>query len=183
MDVPTASLQTEHSPERPTETEPRPTGSPAPILVPRSPLWPARTPATRRGEDLTLLLCLLLLATGMRAWLLGHTEVAARDSIGFIRYAWQLERQPWAEVLRHSQQHPGYPLWVLAVSWPVRHYWQGDEASAMQWSAQLASAIAGVLLVLPMFYLGKELFDRRVGFWGAVLFQCLPVGARIMSDG
>jgi hypothetical protein len=33
-----------------------------------------------------------------------------------------------------------------------------------------------------MFFLGKELFDRRVGFWAAVIFQCLPVGARVMSD-
>ena len=47
---------------------------------------------------------------------------------------------------------------------------------------QLASSLAAVLLVIPMFYLGRELFDRRVGFWSAALFECLPVTARITSD-
>src|SRR5262249_53516267 len=46
-----------------------------------------------------------------------------------------------------------------------------------------ASALAGVLLVVPMFYLGRELFDRRVGFWAALLFQCLPAGGRVLADG
>src|SRR5205814_627612 len=50
-------------------------------------------------------------------------------------------------------------------------------------SAQLVSALASVLLVLPMFYLGKELFDRRVAFWATLLFQCLPASARVMPDG
>ena len=40
-----------------------------------------------------------------------------------------------------------------------------------------------MLLIVPMFYLGKDLFDRRVGFWSALLFQCLPVGSRALSDG
>jgi 4-amino-4-deoxy-L-arabinose transferase-like glycosyltransferase len=54
---------------------------------------------------------------------------------------------------------------------------------AMQLSAQLSSGIAGVLLVIPMFLLGKHLFDRRVGFGGALLFQCLPSGGRVLGDG
>jgi hypothetical protein len=53
----------------------------------------------------------------------------------------------------------------------------------MQLSAQLTSAIAGVLLVVPMFLLGRELFDRRVGFGGSLLFQCLPAGGRVLGDG
>ena len=31
---------------------------------------------------------------------LTNTEVAARDGIGFVRYALELESQPWAEVVR-----------------------------------------------------------------------------------
>lgn len=182
MEVPPASLQTQTIPDRHTADEPRPADCTAPQFVLRSPLCPPRMSATHSWQDLACLVFLLFLAAGMRVWLISHTEVAARDSIGFIRYAWQLERQPWAEVLRHSQQHPGYPAWLLAVSWPVRSVLRDNDARAMQLSAQLASAIAGVLLVIPMFYLGKELFDRRVAFWAAALFQCLPVSARIMSD-
>jgi 4-amino-4-deoxy-L-arabinose transferase-like glycosyltransferase len=58
-----------------------------------------------------------------------------------------------------------------------------DLPFAMQLSAQLTSSIAGVLLVIPMFFLGKELFGRRVGFGASLLFQCLPSGGRVLGDG
>jgi len=129
-----------------------------------------------------LLLVLLILATAIRVWLLCHTEVTSRDSIGFERYAWELEHKKWKQVLRSNLHHPLYPLTVLAVSVPVRQIVGGSDLVVMQASAQLASGLGGILLVIPMFFLGKELFDRRVGFWAAAIFQCLPVGARVMSD-
>jgi hypothetical protein len=146
-----------------------------------SPRRPAREVPV--WHDWGLLAVLLALAAAIHAWLIGHTEVAARDSIGYIRYAWQLQHQPWADVLRQSDQHPGYPVALLAVSLPVRHFLGGPESLTMQLSAQLTSTLAGVLLVIPMFYLGGELFDRAVGFWAAALFQCLPASARVMADG
>jgi hypothetical protein len=156
-------------------------------------VWPGTQPEThsaiqqdeapwRFGHELALLAVLFLLAASSRAWLIGHTEVAARDSVGFIRYALELERYPWKEVLERSLQHPGYPMVLLAVSWPVRHFLGETNSVSMQLSAQLASALAGVLLIIPMYYLGRDLFGRRAGFWGTALFQCLPVSARVMSD-
>src|SRR5262249_45018415 len=41
----------------------------------------------------------------------------------------------------------------------------------------------GVLLIIPMFYLGKCVGGRFVGFWSALLFQALPVSGQILSDG
>jgi hypothetical protein len=140
-------------------------------------------PPVRRWHEFTLLALLLLLAAGSRAWLICHTEVAARDSVGFIRYALELERDPWKKVLQNNLQHPGYPAVLLAVSWPVRQLCGGTNAASMQLSAQLASALAGVLLILPMYSLGREIFGHRVAFWGTALFQCLPVSARVMADG
>jgi hypothetical protein len=133
--------------------------------------------------DLPWLAGLVVVAVALRGWQLTHTEVASRDSIGYIRIAWQLEHSPWPQAMRAAQQHPGYPLALLAVSLPVRAWGTGDLATLMQWSSQLASALASVLLVVPMFYLGRELFNRKVGFWGALLFQCLPASGRGMADG
>ena len=135
-----------------------------------------------RWPDWLLLALLMLLSAGIHGWLVGHTLVAARDSISFIRYALLLEQQPWREALAHSEQHPIYPLIVLAVSVPVRWLAGGTTCDAMVLSCQLASSLAAVLLVVPMFYLGRELFDRRVGFWAAALFQCLPVSAHVTAD-
>ena len=120
---------------------------------------------------------------GICAWQLTHTEVASRDSISYIRIAWQLGHGDWREVLPGSPQHPAYPLTVLALAGPVSHLIPNDLPRAWQLSAQLASALASLLLVVPMFYLGRELFDRRVGFWAGVLFQCLPTSGKVMGDG
>jgi hypothetical protein len=134
-------------------------------------------------HDVVALLLLLLAAGGVRLYLFYHTEVAARDSISFIRLAWQLGHENWTEALKKADQHPGYPLLVLAMSQPVRHYVPEPESLTMQLAAQLVSVVAGTLLVIPMFYLGKELFNRTAGFWASVLFQCLPASCRVLSDG
>ncbi len=133
--------------------------------------------------DRRYLAVLIVLAVALRVWQVSHTEVTSRDSIGYIRIAWQLEHDDWRKVLPNSSQHPLYPLAVLAASVPVRHYYHGDLALAMQFSAQLASCVASVLLVVPMYYLGRELFDRRTAFWAALLFQCLPATGKMMADG
>jgi hypothetical protein len=138
-------------------------------------------PGWRR--DLTLLGLLLVLAVAARAWVVFSTEVPARDSIGFIRYTLWFEKIGWSATINHQHQHPAYPLCVLAASGPVRHLLgAGRECAAMQLSAQLVSALAGILLVFPMYFLGKVLLDRAAGFWGTLLFQCLPVSGHVLSD-
>ncbi len=136
--------------------------------------------------DTVALLTVLFVAVFLRAWHLTHTEVAARDSIGFIRIAWRLKQAPvseWPNVIRESRQHPGYPLAILAMSSPVEAVSDASDAYRMQWAAQIASALASILLVIPTFLLGRELFDRRVGFGTALVMQCLPVAGRIFADG
>ncbi len=142
------------------------------------------SPAVGDGwADLRRLAILVLLVVALRAWQITHTEVASRDSICYIRIAWHLQRGNWREVIPHAPQHPGYSLAVLGMSLPVRHFIPNDLPRAWQLSAQLTSALASVLLLVPMFYLGRELFDRRVAFWACVLFQCLPTSGKVMGDG
>jgi hypothetical protein len=137
---------------------------------------------SRRWSDPALLAVLLFLAAGLRLWIVTHAAVGARDSIGYIRYALQLESQGWSEVVPKQKQHPLYPLAILAVSKPVRFLAGDSDPQTLLRSAQLVSLLAGVLLVVPVYYLGKELFDRHVGFWSAALFQCLPGPAQVTSD-
>jgi hypothetical protein len=131
-------------------------------------------------KSLTILVMLVVL---VRAWQITHTEVASRDSISYVRIAWQLEHDPWQQVMSSSPQHPAFPLAVLAMSKPVRRFIPDDLPRAWQISAQLVSALASVLLLVPMFYLGREMFDDRVAFWACLLFQCLPTSGKVMSDG
>jgi 4-amino-4-deoxy-L-arabinose transferase-like glycosyltransferase len=138
-----------------------------------------------RSQDWKAILLLVLVTATLRVVMLCRTEVCARDSIGYIRYALEFERPDLtcADVLRKNHQHPGYPLAVLAVSYPVRYVLGGITPYSMQLSAQLTSVLAAVLLVIPMFLLGKLLRDRSLGFWAALLFQFLPVVSHILTDG
>src|SRR4051794_2496189 len=94
---------------------------------------PAAKHPQRRGllGDLPWLLVLLALAGGVRIWLIGHTEVTARDGIGFIRYAWDLHNRPWKEVLRENPHPPFYPVTVLATSVPLRHILSESNSQVM----------------------------------------------------
>jgi hypothetical protein len=132
--------------------------------------------------DLYRIVFLVLLATAVRMWHISHTEVTARDGVGFIRYAWDLERLPWKQVFRTNPHPPLYPVSILGVSFLTRQLMHGNDAVAMQVSAQTASALAGVLLVIPMFLLGRSLVGSRSAFWATALFQCLPASTRVLSD-
>jgi hypothetical protein len=132
--------------------------------------------------DLRYLAILVLLAVGFRTWQLTHTEVTARDSISYIQTAWRFDHEDWRNVLRTSNHHPVYPVSIVAMSHVVRPF-ADDSVWAMQLSAQLVNAVASVLLVVPLYYLGRELFARHIAFWSVVLIQCLPSFGRVMPDG
>src|SRR5205823_8214217 len=95
----------------------------------------------------------------------------------------QAKLADWPDIRRHADQHPLYPLSILAVSRLLGPSFAGSTADLMRLSAQVASTAAAVLLVLPLFALGRRLFDRKVGFLTALLLQCLPVSGRILADG
>ena len=141
-------------------------------------------PRTRLNRmDILLIALLAVLTLGLRAYQLATTEVTARDSISYIHIAWRLEYGDWLKVIPAAPQHPGYPVAVRAASVPARWLFPNDFPYAMQLAAQLASAAASVLLVVPLYWLGRELFSGRVAFGAVLLFQCLPCSGRILADG
>ncbi|NBY01581.1 MAG: hypothetical protein EBQ87_06315 [Planctomycetes bacterium] len=135
-------------------------------------------------QQVFILFVLMILVVGLRAWQITHTEVAARDSIGFIRYAWLLENSDdWNAVIKDAQQHPGFPLAIHLVSKPVRYFVGSDLPFAYQLSSQLVSSFFSVLLVLPLFYLAFEIFNIKVAIWSVLLFEFLPAISKVLGDG
>jgi 4-amino-4-deoxy-L-arabinose transferase-like glycosyltransferase len=133
--------------------------------------------------DWLLIAGLFALVLPLRLWLLHNTEVTARDSIGYIRYALQFEQKPWPDVLKGNHQHPGYPVLVLLMSQSVRAIDGETTPENMELSAQLVNLIAAMLLIVPMYFLGRQFFDRPVSFGAALLYQYLPISAQHLSDG
>src|SRR5262245_47588335 len=124
-------------------------------------------------RDLALITILVACVVPLRVCLFFNTEVPARDCIGYVRYALQFEQKAWQDVVAYNDQHPGYPVAVWLASVPVRGVY-GVTPETMSMSAQLASGLAAILLLLPMYFLGNALFDRVVAFWGTLIFQFLP---------
>ena len=157
------------------------------------------------GPDYLLLAALAVVSIGLHFWLVAHTKVTARDSLGFARYALDIQspessrekvdnaKRSKVDVIREAEQPPGYSLTVWITAKFVRKTMQpatseglfsGTQlAESTLLAAQIANALAALLLVVPTYLIGRMLFGRSVGFSAALLFQVLPVPARITSDG
>lgn len=142
---------------------------------------PDITPSRTIWLQITLI-CLATLL--LRFWQLTHTEVAARDSIGFIRYAWNLgHTNDPVQLLKDSHQHPGYPFIIHLCSIPIQTITDYSLPDAYQLSAQLTSLGFSVALVIPLFLFIQRLLGVQPAFWGTLLFQVLPSMSKVLGDG
>lgn len=60
---------------------------------------------------------------------------------------------------------PLYPI-LIGISWLFTHN--------LEFSGQIVSIIAGSLLLIPVFYLVKEMFGRKAGLWSAIFIVICP---------
>ncbi len=144
------------------------------------------------GPDYLRLFALLVVGVAIHGWLIAHTAVPARDSLGYARIALNLsypsagsqgEHRQRIDVIRTAEQPPGYPIAVWVTEKALRSVVELPLPDRSLLATQLANAIAAVLLVVPLYLIGRILFGRNVGFGAALLFQVLPVPARMTSDG
>jgi len=155
----------------------------------------ASRPITDRSDRYRLA-ALLVVAIAIHVWLIANTYVTAKDSIGFVQYAMQLQepsklravdpakpKPSVAEVLQTQAHPPGFPVLILIASSIVRQLYDASIQDQMLLSAQIASAFAGILTVFPSYWLGRLLFNKFAGFAAALLYQVLPVAAHETSDG
>ncbi len=172
-------------------------------VLPTKPLWSVqpdpvggllrevRPPRYLQRQDLAWMSCLLLVAAAIHYWLVIHTAVPARDSLGYARIAVNIARpipmedgqvRHWWEVIRNAEQPPGYPLAIAAVlAWKKPA--PKDMPVISLRAAQAVNAVAGTLLVVPLYLLFRMLVGRGGAFAATVLFAVLPVPARVTSDG
>ncbi len=149
--------------------------------------WVRATPDGWRLATLTAV------AVGIHLWLVTQTVVPARDGVVLARLAYRLDqsfrppdrdvpRESPLDVVRSSEHPPGYPLAVGAVARVTGLGGGPSVPEGYLLAAQIANAVAGVLLVFPCYLIGRQLFGPNVGFAAALLFQVLPVPARVTSD-
>jgi hypothetical protein len=145
------------------------------------------------GPDYVRLAVLLAVGAAVHFWLVTHTAIPARDALAYTRIALNMSHpnataeqghpRQRIEVVRDAIHPPGYPVAIWVTEKLLRGNSDRSLAERGLFAAQLANAIPAVLLVVPLYLIGRILFSRNVGFAGALLFQVLPVPARITSDG
>ena len=97
----------------------------------------------------------------IRIPLLIYPEVIHNDATEYIRHARRLLSWDWSL----GKAHPFYPSLIA-----LAHFLTPSEEMA----GILVSAIFGALLVIPVFYLGKEIFNEKTGLMAAVFAVFQP---------
>jgi hypothetical protein len=111
-------------------------------------------------------------------WLASGTEVMFADGLRYVAQAQKIERGSWSEAVAHAVDHPVYPLAVAAV----HGVWGENSPIAWQSAAQAASTIAGVLLVVPVYLFGLELFGAQTAWLACLLTFLVPLTGHVLAD-
>lgn len=134
-------------------------------------------------QDWLRISIVFVVALFLRVWIVANTEVCARDTIGFIRFARMLDEQPWTDVVRSMHQMPGYPLALSLMSKPVLALHRGPSSEAYVLSAQIVSVLASLLTIPALYFAGRTFGSKNGGFFAALMFQMLPGWLQVTSDG
>jgi hypothetical protein len=129
---------------------------------------------------------LMLLAAVVQVATVRRAAVTGLDAVRFVQSAKMIDQLGAVEALRGQREQPLFPVsvWTVhrCIEWTV-----GDFRSSWALSAQLASAFALVLSVVPVYFLAKRLAGATAAVWGSALYCILPevscLGADGISDG
>lgn len=117
-------------------------------------------------------------AAVLLGWLFAHTDIFFADGLRYIGQAQRLNDGALVDGLLKAVDHPAYPLAITAMHRLIG----GTSPRAWQEAAQLASVLAGVLLVLPIYLVSREIFGDRVAWMSCLLVYLVPLNAHVMAD-
>ncbi len=121
---------------------------------------------------------LAVLAAGLLGWLSGRTAIFFDDGLRYIGQAQALSRGSVKDGLLHAVDHPAYPA-AIAIAHAALG---GDSPQAWQTAAQSASVLIGVLLVLPLYMVSKEIFGDRPAWLAVALTYAVPLTGHVLAD-
>lgn len=132
-------------------------------------------------EPRRCLIAIALFAAALNIAGVSRTLVPAQDGLKFLSAARQFQTQPWTDVVRGSDQHPLYPA-LVAIAEPAFALFMGPGPETWRVAAQGVSALASLILLIPLYYLARALFDERVALIAVFIYILLPVPAEVGRD-
>ena len=127
---------------------------------------------------LTRVVLLMAAATAWLAWKADHAAIVFADSLRYINQAKQIDGGDAANALFGAIDHPAYPLAIAAAHRMIG----GTSPETWQLAGQIASVIAGVLLVIPVYLVALEMFGGGAAWLAVVLTFLVPTTSQVMAD-
>ncbi|MDB5349147.1 MAG: hypothetical protein JWN86_394 [Planctomycetota bacterium] len=121
---------------------------------------------------------LIVLAAGLLGWLSANTAIFFDDGLRYIGQAQGIARGSVKDGLLHAVDHPAYPA-AIALSHALIG---GETPQAWQTAAQAASALIGLMLIVPLYLVALELFGERAAWLGVALTFAVPLTGHILAD-
>lgn len=129
-------------------------------------------------QHATRVVLLMACGSALFGWLASRTDILFPDGLRYVAQARAIEEGAWKDAILGSVDHPLYPIGIVAA-----HRTLGGE-SPLDWqrSAQLASVVAGVLLIVPLYLVAAELFGAGSAWLGVLLALIVPLTGHVMGD-
>jgi hypothetical protein len=142
---------------------------------------PTEPPQIAERPSRRWLLASILLAVLYQAILVATSPAIQKDGITFISLAKDMTVSP-VQAMRQYDQHPGYPLMILAGRTLVLPLVRPESLLSWIWGARLVSGVFGVLVIAAVWLLARRVFDRRAADVAAILVAVLPLFRENASD-
>lgn len=135
------------------------------------------------STDARAIVSLVAIAILLKVIVLLQHPILARDGIHHIKLAHDLSSRSWTTVLQEQPFHPGYGFTLLVTSIIFEAISPGPlTPSEWQWCAHISSSLAGILLVLPLYGLGRCFYSLRTAWLGCLCFLILPTVVQVTTD-
>ncbi len=144
-------------------------------MLPNEPNAP---PKLKPVQHFRRILWLMAGVAGLLGWLAAHTDVLFADGLRYLAQARALEQGSTTLGLKAAVDHPAYPVAIAALHRLIG----GNGPDAWQSAAQLAAIVAGVLLVIPLYLISRELFGDAVAVPAVVLTFAVPMTGHVFAD-
>ena len=122
---------------------------------------------------------LMVLAAGLLGWLASRTEVMYADGLRYVAGARAVEQGDWNASVVRAVDHPAYPV---AIAGAHRLLGGGESPQDWQTAAQVASVVAGVLLIIPLYLVVLELHGPTAAWLACVLTFLIPNTGHVLAD-
>lgn len=131
-----------------------------------------------RTEHVARIGLLMVGVAALLGFLAARTDIFFADGLRYIAQARSIASGRWLDGVVRAIDHPIYPLAIVAAHGFVG----GDDPVHWQVSAQLASIAAGILLVIPLYLVSRELYNGRSAWLACLLAYGVPLTGHVLAD-